>query len=37
MKCIRCKMCEIIEMIEHESYYCNNCGARYELLDDSGA
>ena len=38
MKCRRCKTEGIIEDVDNEeAYYCENCGAKYKLIDDSGA
>lgn len=36
MKCERCKEGNLKYLEDHESFYCENCGARYELVDDSG-
>jgi len=44
MKCIRCKTQDILPIdvftidkeVHEESYYCENCGATYKLIDDSG-
>jgi len=39
MKCIRCKTQTIIpwgDKGEFTGYYCENCGANYDLRDDSG-
>lgn len=33
-KCPRCKQNKLKYIPEHESFYCNNCGARYNLVDD---
>ena len=34
--CLRCKTFEIIADYSTESYYCQNCGATYLIVDDSG-
>lgn len=39
MKCLRCKTEDIkttTDVIGEPSYYCENCGATYTLVDDSG-
>ena len=42
MICLRCRDENINIVISEntpkvvEKYYCKNCGARYELIDDSG-
>lgn len=36
MKCLRCKTEDIKVFDEEVGYVCENCGATYRLIDDSG-